>query len=92
MRSTARNVSIQKRKVYYIKIKVITLEETNPFAIEICISKNGTSVSVLLLESLADKFVKYHNGYNRNFDKHWLRPIYYASLLLTKYIEHVKIH
>ena len=46
IRSTARNVTIQKRKIYrYIKIKVIAfiiiLEETNPFSIERCKSKKG---------------------------------------------------
>ena len=46
LRNTARNVTIQKRKVYYIKIKVIAfiiiLEETNPFAIERCKSNKRT--------------------------------------------------
>ena len=49
IRSTTRNVTIQKRKVNYFKIKVVAfiLEETNPFAIESCKSKNEASVSVL---------------------------------------------
>ena len=52
MRSTTRNVTIQKRKIYYVKVKVIALiiiiEETNPFATERCKSKKGASVSEIL--------------------------------------------
>ena len=52
IRSTTRNVTIQKRKIYHIKIKVIALiinlEETNPFATERCRSKKGASVFEIL--------------------------------------------
>ena len=43
------NVTIQNWKIYYIKIKVITLninlDETSLFEIDKCKSKNGASVS-----------------------------------------------
>ena len=47
------NVTIQKWKIYYIKIKVIALiikmlDETNSFEIDKCKSKNGASVSEVL--------------------------------------------
>ena len=48
IRNTARNVTIQKRKICYIKIKAYILEEANPFATERCKSKKGASVSVVL--------------------------------------------
>ena len=62
IRSTARNVTFQKRKVYYIKIKVIALiiKETNPFAIERCKDKKGHWYLCCLLYSTVvqgDKFV-----------------------------------
>ena len=45
-------VHIQKRKKYYVKIKVIALiiilDETNPFEIDKCISRNKASISEAL--------------------------------------------
>ena len=53
VRGITGNGPIQKRKIYYIKIKVIALiinfDETNPFEIDKCKSRNGASV----LEALA---------------------------------------
>ena len=52
IRSTTRKVTIQKRKIYNIKIKVIAFiikfRSKNPFATERCKSKYGTPVSVAL--------------------------------------------
>ena len=54
VRDSAVNVTIQKWKIYYIKIKIIALiinlDETDPFEIDTCKckSKDGASVSELL--------------------------------------------
>ena len=52
VRGRTGNVTIQKWKIYDIKIKVIALiinlDETNPFEIDKCKSKNGASVSEVL--------------------------------------------
>ena len=52
IRSTTRNVAILKRKIYYVKTKVIALiinfRRKIPFATERCKSKKGASVSEVL--------------------------------------------
>ena len=52
VRGRTGNVPIQKRKIYYVKIKVIALiinvNETSPFEIEKCKSVNRASVSEAL--------------------------------------------
>ena len=47
VRGRTGNAPVQKRKIYYVKIKVLSLilDETNPFEIDKCKSKNGASVS-----------------------------------------------
>ena len=48
VRGRTGNVSIQRRIIYYVKIKVISainLDETNPFEIDKCKTKNEASVS-----------------------------------------------
>ena len=63
VRGRTGNVIIQKWKMYDIKIKVnaliINLDETNPFEIDKCKSKNEASVSevlALFICSSADKY------------------------------------
>ena len=53
IRSTTRNVTIPKRKIYYIKIKVVALiinfRRTNPYGTETDVNlKKGASVSEIL--------------------------------------------
>ena len=52
IRSTTRNITIQKRKIYYIKIKVIALiinfRRNKSISTERCRSKKGASVSEIL--------------------------------------------